>query len=288
MVGAAFIESITWYFLANTVVEELTFGWPRQMEDQFLRQQISMRLHAAILAVGLSGIPLDLSPKSLSDGFKRRLALAVQLESSFNVSATLKPNPEFRQAEVFIEESLHPLGFILWFQLRNPNTSFVAVIWFLLEAAGSDSFFMVEKRLKTWQNPRKRSFKLEVWQQIVRTLVGEDCSRESQLYCKKMFTENSAACFSIKISQEVLAVACDIRILPKRHFAVVPWAVVWWGVGNATPQKTQVQNPRACSLKICPLNGIGKRYVWSGWGWGWYPGDFDSIDALIRNFLRRS
>ncbi|KAH9326295.1 hypothetical protein KI387_006473, partial [Taxus chinensis] len=67
------------YFLADTVVEELTFGWKRQLEDQLLRQQFRMRLESAILAVGLNGIALDLNPRSLSDGFKRRLALAVQL-----------------------------------------------------------------------------------------------------------------------------------------------------------------------------------------------------------------
>lgn len=69
------------FFLADTVLEELTFGWPRQLEDQLLRQRLVMRLESAIRAVGLSGISLDLNPRSLSDGFKRRLALAVQLVS---------------------------------------------------------------------------------------------------------------------------------------------------------------------------------------------------------------
>lgn len=67
------------FFLADTVLEELTFGWPRQLQDQLLRQRLVMRLESAIRAVGLSGISLDLNPRSLSDGFKRRLALAVQL-----------------------------------------------------------------------------------------------------------------------------------------------------------------------------------------------------------------
>lgn len=67
------------FFLADTVLEELTFGWPRQLEDQLLRQKLAMRLESAIRAVGLSGISFDLNPRSLSDGYKRRLALAVQL-----------------------------------------------------------------------------------------------------------------------------------------------------------------------------------------------------------------
>ncbi|XP_057866295.1 ABC transporter I family member 11, chloroplastic isoform X1 [Cryptomeria japonica] len=67
------------YFLADTVAGELTFGFKKRLEDQFFMQQFRMRLESAILAVGLNGIALDLDPRSLSDGFKRRLALAVQL-----------------------------------------------------------------------------------------------------------------------------------------------------------------------------------------------------------------
>lgn len=42
------------YFLADTVLEELTFGWSRRMEDLVLRQQLAMRLQAAIFAVILT------------------------------------------------------------------------------------------------------------------------------------------------------------------------------------------------------------------------------------------
>lgn len=67
------------YFLADTVLEELTFGWPRRMEDILLRQQLAMRLQAAVFAVGMADIAFDTNPRALSGGFKRRLALAVQL-----------------------------------------------------------------------------------------------------------------------------------------------------------------------------------------------------------------
>ena len=42
------------YFLADTVLEELTFGWSRRMEDLVLRQQLAMRLQAAVFAVTLT------------------------------------------------------------------------------------------------------------------------------------------------------------------------------------------------------------------------------------------
>ncbi|KAH9548742.1 hypothetical protein CY35_11G103900 [Sphagnum magellanicum] len=67
------------YFLADTVLEELTFGWSRRAEDMLLRQQLAMRLQAAVFAVGMADIPFDKNPRTLSDGYKRRLALAVQL-----------------------------------------------------------------------------------------------------------------------------------------------------------------------------------------------------------------
>ncbi|XP_024369396.1 ABC transporter I family member 11, chloroplastic isoform X2 [Physcomitrium patens] len=67
------------YFVADTVLEELTFGWPRRMEDMLMRQQLAMRLQAAVFAVGMADIPFDTNPRALSGGYKRRLALAVQL-----------------------------------------------------------------------------------------------------------------------------------------------------------------------------------------------------------------
>lgn len=67
------------FFLADTVIEEITFGWPRQKADAATREQLALKLQYAINAVGLNAIPLDEDPHSLSGGFKRRLALAIQL-----------------------------------------------------------------------------------------------------------------------------------------------------------------------------------------------------------------
>lgn len=67
------------FFLADTVIEEITFGWPRQKADVTMREQLALKLQYAINAVGLNSIPLDEDPHSLSGGFKRRLALAIQL-----------------------------------------------------------------------------------------------------------------------------------------------------------------------------------------------------------------
>ncbi|CAM6098523.1 unnamed protein product [Calypogeia fissa] len=67
------------YFLTDTIVEELLFGYSRQTPDFQLRHALTLRLQTAIVAVGLSGMPLDMNPRALSDGYKRRLALAVQL-----------------------------------------------------------------------------------------------------------------------------------------------------------------------------------------------------------------
>ncbi|XP_010917541.1 ABC transporter I family member 11, chloroplastic isoform X2 [Elaeis guineensis] len=67
------------YFLADTVLEEVTFGWPRQKADLALREQLALKLQFAINSVGLNTISLEEDPHSLSGGFKRRLALAIQL-----------------------------------------------------------------------------------------------------------------------------------------------------------------------------------------------------------------
>lgn len=67
------------YFLADTVLEELTFGWPTRSQDPFVAQQLFLQLYQVASAVGLTGITWDANPRSLSDGYKRRLALAVQL-----------------------------------------------------------------------------------------------------------------------------------------------------------------------------------------------------------------
>ncbi|MQL94043.1 hypothetical protein Taro_026696 [Colocasia esculenta] len=67
------------YFLADTVLEEITFGLPRQKADIALREELAIRLQMAINSVGLNRISLEEDPHALSGGFKRRLALAIQL-----------------------------------------------------------------------------------------------------------------------------------------------------------------------------------------------------------------
>lgn len=44
-----------------------------------MRDILAARLQKAMTLVGLTGIPLDKDPQSLSGGYKRRLALATQL-----------------------------------------------------------------------------------------------------------------------------------------------------------------------------------------------------------------
>ncbi|XP_045797253.1 ABC transporter I family member 11, chloroplastic isoform X1 [Trifolium pratense] len=67
------------YFVADTVLDEVTFGWPRQKGNDQLRENLALGLQRAINWVGLGGISLDTNPQSLSGGYKRRLALAIQL-----------------------------------------------------------------------------------------------------------------------------------------------------------------------------------------------------------------
>ncbi|XP_026461014.1 ABC transporter I family member 11, chloroplastic-like [Papaver somniferum] len=67
------------YFLADTVLEEVTFGWPRQKGSVQVKEQLALRLQRAITSVGMNGISLDEDPHALSGGYKRRLALAIQL-----------------------------------------------------------------------------------------------------------------------------------------------------------------------------------------------------------------
>ncbi|PRQ54296.1 putative quaternary-amine-transporting ATPase [Rosa chinensis] len=67
------------YFVADNVLDEVTFGWPRQKGDLQMKENLARNLHRAINWVGLSGISLDRDPYSLSGGYKRRLALAIQL-----------------------------------------------------------------------------------------------------------------------------------------------------------------------------------------------------------------
>ncbi|CAI9111599.1 OLC1v1011858C1 [Oldenlandia corymbosa var. corymbosa] len=70
------------YFVAENVLDEVTFGWPRQRGGSQLKELLALRLQKAFTSVGLIGIPLDQDPQSLSGGYKRRLALAIQLVQS--------------------------------------------------------------------------------------------------------------------------------------------------------------------------------------------------------------
>ncbi|GAQ88663.1 ABC protein I family member 11 [Klebsormidium nitens] len=63
------------YFLADTVADELLFGHVRRD----LRTDTFERVAAALHAVGMDHISMQTPPRALSDGYKRRLALAVQL-----------------------------------------------------------------------------------------------------------------------------------------------------------------------------------------------------------------
>lgn len=67
------------YFVADNVLDEVTFGWPRQRASLQLKELLASRLQRAISSVGLNGISLDKDPHSLSGGYKRRLSLAIQL-----------------------------------------------------------------------------------------------------------------------------------------------------------------------------------------------------------------
>ncbi|KAI5651081.1 hypothetical protein M9H77_37086 [Catharanthus roseus] len=67
------------FFVTENVLNEVTFGWPRQRGGPQLKEVLASRLEKAITSVGLAGISLDMDPHSLSGGYKRRLALAIQL-----------------------------------------------------------------------------------------------------------------------------------------------------------------------------------------------------------------
>ncbi|XVF60012.1 hypothetical protein PTKIN_Ptkin08bG0008200 [Pterospermum kingtungense] len=67
------------YFVADNILDEVTFGWPRQKGGLQLKERLGLNLQRAFNWVGLNGISLDKDPHSLSGGYKRRLALAIQL-----------------------------------------------------------------------------------------------------------------------------------------------------------------------------------------------------------------
>jgi energy-coupling factor transporter ATP-binding protein EcfA2 len=64
------------HFLGDTLVEELTFGWPADPGARAARGAAAQR---ALAALSLTDLPLDARLRGLSDGYKRRVALAVQL-----------------------------------------------------------------------------------------------------------------------------------------------------------------------------------------------------------------
>lgn len=64
------------HFLGHTILTELTFGWPQTLAAY---QQNIQRIQNALNSVGLTSFDVEMPTSNLSDGFKRRLALAVQL-----------------------------------------------------------------------------------------------------------------------------------------------------------------------------------------------------------------
>ena len=68
------------HFLGDTLAEELTFAWPVGTPAAMAAQQVlTSRVHHVLASVGLSHIPFDTKLDKLSGGYKRRVALAVQL-----------------------------------------------------------------------------------------------------------------------------------------------------------------------------------------------------------------
>ncbi|RVW45077.1 ABC transporter I family member 11, chloroplastic [Vitis vinifera] len=109
---------LSWYFVADNVLEEVTFGWPRQRGSFQLKEHLALGLERAINWVGLNGISLDKDPHSLSGGYKRRLALAIQLVQI----------PDL----LILDEPLAGLGMMMHFLIFNPVIS-----WLLLFAHGT-------------------------------------------------------------------------------------------------------------------------------------------------------
>lgn len=68
------------HFVGSTLQDELTIGWPVQGPDAALQQQVlTSRTYQVLDSVGLKNIALDTPLEMLSGGYKRRVALAVQL-----------------------------------------------------------------------------------------------------------------------------------------------------------------------------------------------------------------
>lgn len=67
------------HFLGKTLQEELTMTWPTSSMHSAMHQALVTRTYQVLDAVGLRQIPLDTPLDHLSGGYKRRVALAVQL-----------------------------------------------------------------------------------------------------------------------------------------------------------------------------------------------------------------
>lgn len=67
------------HFVGRTIAQEITVGWPLTPEKEMERQALSARAYTVLSAVGLEKTPLDTPLAKLSDGYKRRVALALQL-----------------------------------------------------------------------------------------------------------------------------------------------------------------------------------------------------------------
>lgn len=70
---------------ASVFAQEITFGWPF---NEYERQAYSVQAHRVLEAVGLKHIPVTTPLQQLSGGYKRRVALAVQLVRRPAVSST--------------------------------------------------------------------------------------------------------------------------------------------------------------------------------------------------------
>ena len=63
-------------YASTPIMQELVYGWP---VDELERQALSVQAHQVMQAVGLKQFPVATPLKQLSGGYKRRVALAVQL-----------------------------------------------------------------------------------------------------------------------------------------------------------------------------------------------------------------